>query len=74
MPNDYKRILAEREIIPEILQNDFTVSNTTKAAVRLLQNEDYRATMICQLKTTRSKLGEPGAYDKAALCIENTLR
>ena len=67
-------VLAEREIVPEILQNDFTVSNITKAAVRLLQDEDYRATMICQLKTTRSKLGEPGAYDKAALCIENTLR
>ena len=68
------RVLAEREIVPEILQNDFTVSNITKAAVHLLQDEDYRATMISQLKTTRSKLGEPGAYDKAARCIENTLR
>ena len=67
-------VLADREIVPEILQNDFSVSNVTKAAVRLLQDKDYRATMINQLKTTRTKLGEPGAYDKAARCIENTLR
>ena len=66
-------VLAEKEIVPELLQNNFTVSKVTEIAVRLLQDEDYRATMISQLKSTRTKLGEAGAYDKAARCIENVL-
>jgi lipid-A-disaccharide synthase len=66
-------VLAEKEIVPELLQNNFTVSKVTEIAVRLLQDEDYRATMISQLKSTRTKLGEAGAYDKAGRCIENVL-
>jgi len=66
-------VLGEREIVPELLQNDFTVTNVTNIAVRLLQDDAYRATMIEQLKNTRTKLGEPGAYDKAASCIVNTI-
>jgi len=66
-------VLAEKEIVPELLQNNFTVSKVTEIAVRLLQDEDYRATMISQLKSTRTKLGEAGAYDKAGQCIENVL-
>ncbi len=66
-------VLAEKEIVPELLQNDFNVSKITTATVRLLQDEDYRETMISQLQTTRSKLGEPGAYNKAADCIESFL-
>ena len=65
--------MAEKEIVPELLQNDFTVSNVTEITVRLLQDEDYRATMISQLESTHTKLGESGAYDKAARCIENVL-
>jgi len=66
-------VLADKEIVPELLQNEFTVSSITDHAVRLLQDDAYRAKMISQLKTTRTKLGEPGAYDKAARCIEKTL-
>jgi lipid-A-disaccharide synthase len=66
-------ILAEKEIVPELLQNDFTAEKVAETAVRLLQDKDYRERMITELKTTRAKLGEPGAYEKAARCIENTL-
>ncbi len=66
-------ILAEKEIVPELLQNDFTAEKVAETAVRLLQDKDYRERMICELKTTRAKLGEPGAYEKAARCIENTI-
>ena len=66
-------ILAEKEIVPELLQNDFTAEKVADTAVRLLQDKDYRERMISELKTTRAKLGEPGAYEKAARCIENTL-
>jgi lipid-A-disaccharide synthase len=66
-------ILAEKEIVPELLQNDFTAEKVAETAVQLLQDKDYRERMISELKTTRAKLGEPGAYEKAAKCIENTL-
>ena len=66
-------VLAGEKIVPELLQNNFTVSNVTEIAVRLLQDEDYRATMISKLKSTHTKLGEAGAYDKAARCIGNVL-
>ena len=63
-------VLADREIVPELLQNEFTVSNITDHAVRLLQDHDYRGTMIGELKKIGQKLGETGAYGRAAKCIE----
>ena len=65
-------ILAEKEIVPELLQNDFTTKKVVETVVRLLQDKEYRERMISELKTTRAKLGESGAYEKAARCIENT--
>ena len=64
-------VLAEKEIVPELLQNEFTVSNITDHAVRLLQDHDYRGTMISELKRIRQRLGEPGAYRRSAKCIED---
>ncbi len=66
-------ILAEKEIVPELLQNDFTAEKVAETAARLLQDKDYRERIINELKNTRAKLGEPGAYEKAAGCIEKTL-
>ena len=66
-------ILAEKEIVPELLQNDFTAEKVAETAVRLLRDKDYRERIIDELKNTRAKLGEPGAYEKAAGCIEKTL-
>jgi len=66
-------VLAEKEIVPELLQNDFTVSKVAETTVRLLQDKVYRDRMIDELKSIRGKLGESGAYDKAARCIENML-
>ena len=64
-------VLVDKEIVPELLQNNFTVSNITDHAVRLLQDNDYRETMIDELKKIRYQLGEPGAYKRAAKCIED---
>ena len=66
-------VLAEKEIVPELLQNDFTVKRVTETAVRLLQDQEYRVSMISELKKIHEKLGEAGAYEKAAQCIENFL-
>ena len=64
-------VLADKEIVPELLQNEFTVSSITDHAVRLLQDHDYRGTMISELNKIGLKLGEPGAYRRAAKCIED---
>ena len=64
-------VLADKEIVPELLQNKFTVSSITDYAVRLLQDNDYRGTMIDELKKIGHQLGEPGAYRRSAKCIED---
>ncbi len=64
-------VLANKEIVPELLQSDFTVKSITDHVVRLLQDHDYRETMIGELKKIGQKLGEPGAYKRAAKCIED---
>ncbi len=64
-------VLADKEIVHELVQNEFTVRNITDHAVRLLQDHDYRGTMIRELKKIGKKLGEPGAYKRAAKCIED---
>ena len=42
---------------------------TTAEAVRLLTDQDYRARMIAALSDVRTKLGGPGASDRAAEAI-----
>ena len=64
-------ILAGKEIVPELLQNDFNSKKVAETGIRLLQDKDYRENMISELEKTRSMLGDPGAYEKAARCIEN---
>ena len=64
-------ILGEKEIVPELLQNDFNISNIAEKAIRILQDQDYRGTMIGELGKIGHQLGKPGAYRRAAKCIEN---
>ena len=66
-------VLADKEIVPELLQNKFTVSIVTDYVVRLLHDNDYRGTMIDELKKIENQLGEPGAYRRAAKCIEDLI-
>ena len=67
-------VLADKEIVPELLLNKFTVANITDHAVRLLQDNDYRGTMINDLKKIGYQLGEPGAYKRSAKCIEDFIK
>ncbi|MED5241520.1 MAG: lipid-A-disaccharide synthase, partial [SAR324 cluster bacterium] len=64
---------AGKEIVPELLQNDFNAKKVAETGIRLLQDKGYREKMICELEKTRVMLGETGAYEKAARCIENKL-
>ena len=53
-------ILAENEIVPELLQQDFTPERLAEEAILLLKDQDRRATMIGHLKQIRSLLGGTG--------------
>ena len=66
-------ILAENEIVPELLQQDFTPERLAEEAILLLKDQDRRATMIGHLKQIRSLLGEPGAYQRAAEILVDQL-
>ena len=65
MPN----LIAGRRIVVELIQDDCTPEAATAEAVRLLTDQDYRARMIAALSDVRTKLGGPGASDRAAEAI-----
>jgi lipid-A-disaccharide synthase len=65
MPN----LIAGSRIVVELIQDDCTPEATTAEAVRLLTDHDYRARMIAALDDVRTKLGGPGASDRAAAAI-----
>ena len=64
-------VLAGREIVPELLQGDFTPERTASAVITLLKDEDARARMTSHLKEIRSRLGEPGAYHRTAKILSD---
>ena len=66
-------ILAEKEIVPELLQKEFNVKNITSKSIMILQDQNYRVKMIEELKKIKKLLGGNGAYDKAAVSIKEFL-
>ncbi len=62
MPN----ILANREIIPELIQSAATPDAIASAAIELLTSKDMLSRMKEGYRFVRSKLGSPGAVKKAA--------
>lgn len=58
-------IIAERELVPELLQGDMTSENVVAHVLRLLE-APQAAVMRQGLKDVRERLGEPGASSRAA--------
>ncbi len=63
-------ILAQRLIVPELLQNELIPQNLADETLRLLQDSSYAQQMIEDLRSIRSQLGKPGAYQRTAQAIE----
>jgi lipid-A-disaccharide synthase len=59
-------IVAGRKIIPELLQGEARGENIYAAAIRILNEPEYRKDMISGLKEVRKKMGGPGAAAKVA--------
>ena len=66
-------LIADREIVKELLVHLFTVENTRRELGILLNDTPERREMISGYKEMTDKLGAPGAPQKAAYLIVESL-
>jgi lipid-A-disaccharide synthase len=59
-------LIAGREIVPEIIQRDFTPERTEREALAILEDAGRRDEMKNDLLEVRRRLGGPGASQRAA--------
>jgi len=62
-------LVAGREIVPELIQNDITPQKITEEALRILKNPVLCQRMIESMAEVRQNLGEPGAAQRAARIV-----
>jgi lipid-A-disaccharide synthase len=62
-------LIAGREVIPELIQDDFTPDRVAGETLRLLRDPAAAAAMRSDLAEVRRRLGPPGAVERAADAI-----
>jgi lipid-A-disaccharide synthase len=62
-------LIAGHQVVPELIQKDFTAENVAAQTLRLLRDSSAIAAMRAELAVVRSKLGPPGAVERAADAI-----
>jgi len=62
-------LIAGREVVPELIQKDFTADKVEAQTLRLLRNPAEIAAMRANLAEVRQRLGPPGAVERAADAI-----
>jgi lipid-A-disaccharide synthase len=67
-------IVAEEEVVTELIQNEATVENITKEAVKFLYDPEKNENLRCRLLKLRNSLGKPGVLDRVAIRILDFLR
>jgi lipid-A-disaccharide synthase len=64
-------LVAGREVVPEILQDEATPERIAREVLSLLKDGDRRDAMVKDLGRVRAALGTPGAANRAAgICVE----
>jgi lipid-A-disaccharide synthase len=58
-------LIADKRVVPELIQSDFTPDKVAGETIRLLQYESARRAMRAGLAEIRQRLGPPGAVDRA---------
>jgi lipid-A-disaccharide synthase len=66
-------IIAEREVVPELMQGDFTPDRVAAETLALLNDPDRRSKMLSDLADVRRRLGRGGASDRAADAVAEAL-
>jgi lipid-A-disaccharide synthase len=59
-------LIAERKVVPELVQDRFTPERVAAETLRLLEDANAREEMRRGLAEVRRKLGPPGAIERAA--------
>jgi lipid-A-disaccharide synthase len=59
-------LIAERQVVPELIQSDFTPARVSQEVLKLLRDPIARSAMRANLADVRRRLGPPGAVDRAA--------
>jgi lipid-A-disaccharide synthase len=67
-------LIAERRIVPELIQGDFTAERASAEALALLRDGERRERMRAALALVRERLGAPGASARAALAVMEASR
>jgi lipid-A-disaccharide synthase len=62
-------LIAEREVVPELIQKDFTSEKVAGQILRLLRDPTAVLAMRSELAEVRRRLGPAGAVDRAADAI-----
>lgn len=62
MPN----VIAGKQVVPELIQSDFTAEAVRNAAQQLIDSSDARSEMRARLAAVSSRLGPGGAIERAA--------
>jgi len=66
-------LIAGREVVPELIQKDFTPEKVAEQTLRLLRDPSAITAMFAELAEVRRKLGPPGAVERAADAIYGLL-
>jgi lipid-A-disaccharide synthase len=66
-------LIAERPVVPELIQKDFTPKRVADEVLRLLNDPRAREALRAGLAEVRTRLGPPGAVDRAAEAIASLL-
>jgi lipid-A-disaccharide synthase len=67
-------LIAERRIVPELIQGDFTPEKVAREAVGFLDDPGRLAGIRSELSFVRQRLGGPGASGRAAAIVKENLR
>ena len=62
-------LIAGKQVVPELLQNQLTVENLKQAVTPLLNDTNEQETQLSGYAKVRQILGAPGAYRRAAEAI-----